>query len=1607
MRALLSPRSWVSRGRRTVLAWALLGCGTALGQTTVDDFATAQAALQVPPGSSSASVAAGGVGLLGGERDLRVLLRTGAGPVTAGVAAGTFDFFTGAGSLGEAEITWDGADGDAASVDPTGLGGLNLGATATALRVEVLSATAGSDLVVEVVSDGVRSSVRAVILPAIAVPTVVDLPFSSFAPSLGAGADFADIGAVTLRVRGAAVSVSLGAAEAVNATPVVSATKTDGVAVADPGDTLSYSLTLGNTGSGDANSVALADTLDPNTSLVAGSIEVSPLARDDAYAGAVVDVPFTVPAPGLLGNDVDGDGDPLSVSPIGSRATARGGAAVVAADGGFTYTPPVGFLGVDTFSYQADDGNGIPGPGMVTVLVGCPTITIDTSTLLDGTVSVAYGPVTLTATGSSALTWTASGLPNGMTFSAAGELAGTPIQTGSFSPTFTATDALACAGSRTIPFTIACGGITVDPAVLADGVAGTPYSETVSHTGGVGATTFSVTSGVLPPVLTLDSPSGLISGTPTTPNPYPFTITATDSNGCTGSRAYTVTIACPAVDVSPATLDAVLEDAAYGVALAGTGGTAPYGFAVTAGALPAGVTLGALGAFSGAPTVPGTYNFTVTATDANGCEGSRAYALVVDPVNDAPAFTGGASQTVLEDAGPQTVPGWASGMTAGPPDEAGQALTFVIASNSNPGLFSSGPVVDASTGTLSYTPAPDAFGVATIQLQLQDDGGTLNGGVDVSAPHAFSITVTGVNDAPTFTAGPNQTVAEDASAQSIAAWTAPSAGPGEAGQTLTFVVVSNDNPSLFSAAPAVSDTGTLTYTPAANQNGVANLSIRLQDNGGTANGGVDTSSAQAFTITVTAVNDPPVALPKSFAAQANMPVVGLGGLLGGVTDPDTGTSGCTPSFVVANVTPVVGGTVANLNPGAGTFDFSPTPGFSGAASLTYQVQDDGCPGPGVSSAAAAITINVAGPVIWFVDNTNAGAANGTLGSPFTSLAAATTAIGGNANHKIFLHTGTGTYAGGAILNSDGWLVGQGVVGVSFDAIFGIAPPAGTGARPSINGTRPAVQSTVTLGTNSRLQGVNLAITTAATSGVVASGRTGLVVNEVAVSTTSGIAVNLANSGGAIVLTSVSSNGAPNGINLLNTTGSFEVTGDGPSDPTDLTRGRTTARSGGGTLVLGSGGTIQNSSGVGALLVNATNVALRNLTVQNGASDGINADTSTNLTLDNVLVTGHAGARGLRAQTLTGLALQHVEISNNATNVGVEATSIANVDFGTRRPCAPCGEGLRGTATVANSLFQTTRENLWLLWQASTSTLAMTVTNSGFETTAIGAGLNVTAWDTANVSWSVSGSLFSGIATFGFSYGGNDSSGGGTISVTSNSFVNVGVDTNVGHQGLGKTLTLDLSANTTRQALVTGSSTSLGALTGAVSNATTLLRGTMSNNVVGNAAVANSGSDLGSGMAVEARGAGTVTLGVRNNVVRQIKQDAGFLASANGGSGRLNLTLNDNDFQVNTTAAFPYAGVDLISGGGGALDSTRVCLNLLKGAAPHNVAFIGGAGTWGIGLSALASASAFELQGYLGAANDGPAVTAFLATTATTVSPAPAVTNLGTIQAAVSACPVYP
>src|SRR5207248_748420 len=144
-----------------------------------------------------------------------------------------------------------------------------------------------------------------------------------------------------------------------------------------------------------------------------------------------------------------------------------------------------------------------------------------------------------------------------------------------------------------------------------------------------------------------------------------------------------------------------------------------------------------------------------------------------------------------------------------------------------------------------------------VSVQLHDNAGTANGAVDTSAAQTFTITVTPVNDAPSFTKGSDQSVLEDAGAQTASGWAtsiSPDQGvppnPSEAGQALNFIV-SNNNNALFAVQPAIDPAGKLTYTLAVHANGTATVTVQLHDNGGSANGGSDTSAPQTFTVTVT------------------------------------------------------------------------------------------------------------------------------------------------------------------------------------------------------------------------------------------------------------------------------------------------------------------------------------------------------------------------------------------------------------------------------------------------------------------------------------------------------------------------------------------------------------------------------------------------------------------------------------------------------------------------------------------------------------------------------------------------------------------------------------
>ncbi len=262
--------------------------------------------------------------------------------------------------------------------------------------------------------------------------------------------------------------------------------------------------------------------------------------------------------------------------------------------------------------------------------------------------------------------------------------------------------------------------------------------------------------------------------------------------------------------------------------------------------------------------VSGTTTVTLTVNGSNGRSMSDTFVLMVGAVNAAPAFTKGADQTVAEDSGPQTIAGWATGMSPGSPDEAGQSVSFVVTGNTNPGLFSTAPTVSPG-GTLTFTPAPNADGSAAITLVLKDNGGTTGGGQDTSAPQTFNVNVTAVNDAPVnsvpvsqttprqtplvFT-GPNGfSVADvDAGANPVKLTLSATQGTLTLGGTtgLTFVGGDGTDDAAMSFNGTLSNVNAalngMTFKPAQGFTGAASVQLATDDQGNTGSGGAKTDT---------------------------------------------------------------------------------------------------------------------------------------------------------------------------------------------------------------------------------------------------------------------------------------------------------------------------------------------------------------------------------------------------------------------------------------------------------------------------------------------------------------------------------------------------------------------------------------------------------------------------------------------------------------------------------------------------------------------------------------------------------------------------------------------
>lgn len=172
---------------------------------------------------------------------------------------------------------------------------------------------------------------------------------------------------------------------------------------------------------------------------------------------------------------------------------------------------------------------------------------------------------------------------------------------------------------------------TIGTLTLPDGQQGVAYSQALAAAGGTFAYTWSISGGALPAGLTLNATTGVISGTPTASGTASFTVTVTDSSGWTDSQALSLTIAgAAALAITTTTLPAGQQGVPYSQALAAVGGSGGYTWAVTAGSLPAGLSLNpATGVISGTPTASGTASFTVTVTDGASATDGQALSLTV------------------------------------------------------------------------------------------------------------------------------------------------------------------------------------------------------------------------------------------------------------------------------------------------------------------------------------------------------------------------------------------------------------------------------------------------------------------------------------------------------------------------------------------------------------------------------------------------------------------------------------------------------------------------------------------------------------------------------------------------------------------------------------------------------------------------------------------------------------------------------------------------------------------------------------------------------------------------------------------------------------------
>src|SRR5439155_284590 len=561
------------------------------------------------------------------------------------------------------------------------------------------------------------------------------------------------------------------------------------------------------------------------------------------------DKTLTIGAPGVLLNDTDADGDTLMTTKRVSERTTHG-VVTLNADGSFIYTPDQDFNGTDTFKYRANDGK--------VDSLNEATVTIAVRSVNDAPVGTATTVTTLEDT-----PYTFARADFGFSDphdTPANGFQAVKVATLPGTGTLSVLGAAVVAGQFVSVGDIDAGRLVFAPAADANGAPYASFTFQVQDDGGIA--NGGVDLDPTPRLLTInvaavnDAPVGTAT-TVTTFEDMPYTFVRTDF-GFTDPHD-SPTNQLQAVRITTLPLGGTLRD---------------NGTAVTAGQFVsvADITAGRF-VFTPAPDANGSAyaSFTFQVQDNGGTANGgvdldptpRLLTVNVTAVNDAPVGTP-TTVTTFEDT-PYTFARADFGFTD--PHDSPSADFQAVRITTLPGtgtLRDNGTAVtagqfvsvgDLDAGRLEVRQGAESEGraYASFTFQVQDNGGTANGGVDLDpTPRARTVNVTPVNDAPVGTAT-TVTTLEDTPytfARADFGFTDPHDSPANGFQavritTLPVAGALSDNGTAVTAGQFVSvgdiDAGRLKFTPAADANGTpyANLTFQVQDDGGTANEGVD------------------------------------------------------------------------------------------------------------------------------------------------------------------------------------------------------------------------------------------------------------------------------------------------------------------------------------------------------------------------------------------------------------------------------------------------------------------------------------------------------------------------------------------------------------------------------------------------------------------------------------------------------------------------------------------------------------------------------------------------------------------------------------------------